>query len=400
MSQFWGRLKQVGPALVLAAVVLGPGSITLSTVSGSLYGYRLLWVPIAATFFMLCFTWMSARIGLATRQTIFQAARCKYGEKPTRAAGLLGFMSILAFQAGNSAAIGFSGQALFGLTVRFWAVLFFLFALAVIFLPQLYGKLELLTRIFVGLMMVTFFGTLALVGVEGEKMLAGLVPGFPDRAAVFLALGMASTTFSIAAAVYQSYLMKEKNWGPEQLATENLDSLLGIGILGAITTVVMLTSAAVIHGKAEPVFSAQGMAQQLEPLAGPAAFYLFTLGFFFASLSSLIVNPLIGATLLVDGFGKDPSMDRRPVKTWTVVALTAGLMVVLIFRGTPVELLRAAQAISVIAFPLLGFLVLSLAADRALMGEHANSRAVNLAGFLGYLTILGIVLNYLRQIFF
>lgn len=38
----WQRLKQVGPALVLATVVLGPGSLALSTIAGSVYGYELL----------------------------------------------------------------------------------------------------------------------------------------------------------------------------------------------------------------------------------------------------------------------------------------------------------------------------------------------------------------------
>jgi hypothetical protein len=56
------------------------------------------------------------------------------------------------------------------------------------------------------------------------------------------------------------------------------------------------------------------MSQQLEPLAGPGAFYRFTVGFFFTSLSSLTVNAFLGSTILVDGVGRDPSMDGRPVK--------------------------------------------------------------------------------------
>jgi len=392
------RLKVLGPALVLAAVVLGPGSLTLSTIAGSVYGYRLLWIPVVATVFMLTYTWMSAKIGLVTGETLFQVSRRKYGPVVTGLAGLFGFLAILAFQAGNTAAIGFAAQAFLGSDVRLWAALFYLIALGLLFLPDLYPKLEILVKFFVGMMILSFVGTLFVVGVDTGQAVRGLLPGFPNPAAIFLGLGIVATTFPVVAAVYQTYLMREKQWGVEQLREEGFESFVGIFILGAIATVILLTSAGAIHGVIDPVFSAEGMALQLEPLAGPAAFYLFTIGFFFASISSMIVNPLIGATLLVDGFNQDASMNARPVKIWTAVALTAGLAVVFIFRGSPIEILRIAQAMTIIAFPLLGFLVLAIANDTDIMGEYRNSLRTNILGILGYLTILGIVFNYLRTV--
>ena len=383
---------------MLAAVVLGPGSITLSTIAGSLYQYRLLWVLVFATIFMITYTLMAARIGLVTRNTLFDLTRKKYGRRIAQIGGLFGFMSILAFQAGNMAAVGFVGNALLGYDARLWSALFFLPALGLFLLPNLYGKLELLVKVVIGFMIIGFVGTLFIVGVDVKSAVAGLVPGFPDKASIFLALGMAATTFSIAAAAYQNHLMKEKNWGPEDLTTEGLDSLLGIGVLGSVSVVVLLTSAGVIHGTGEKVFNAQTMAMQLEPLFGPAAFYLFVTGFFFASFSSLVVNPFIGATLLADGFGRNPSIDGRPVRTWAMVILAVGLCVVLLFKGSPIELLRIAQALAVVAFPVLGFLLWSIARDEEIMGSAANSRFMDLIGGLGYLTIIGIVLNYARQI--
>lgn len=398
MSQIWQRVKQIGPALVLAAVVLGPGSITLSTIAGSLYGYRLLWVLFFATIFMITYTLMAARIALVTRRSLFDVSRDKYGERVSKIGGLFGFMSILAFQAGNMAAVGFVGNALTGWDSRIWSALFFLPAVGLFLLPNLYGKLEVLVKIVIGLMIIGFVGTLLIVGVDLRAAATGLIPGFPDQGSIFLALGMAATTFSIAAAAYQNHLMKEKNWGPEDLTTEGLDSLLGIGVLGSVSVVVLLTSAGVLHGTGEKVFTAQTMALQLEPLFGPAAFYLFVTGFFFASFSSLVVNPFIGATLLVDGFGYDPSINGRPVKSWAIAILAVGLCVVLLFKGSPIELLRIAQALAVVAFPVLGFLLWTIARDRKIMGDVTNSLTMDLIAGLGYLTIVGIVLNYVRQI--
>lgn len=394
-----GLFRNVGPALVLATVVIGPGSLTLNTIAGSSYGYDLLWVPVAATVLMIIYTWLSARISLVTGKTLFQITREKYGNVVAAVGGVFGYLAVLAFQAGNNAAVGFAANAFFSVDVRIWALLFFAPALGLIFLPNLYDKLELLVKIVVGLMLLAFVGTVVIVGVQPVSALQGLVPSFPDAEAIFLTLGMAATTFSIVAAVYQGYLMKEKEWGPEELRSEGLDSLIGIAILGLISIVVLLTSAGAIYtAGGEPVFSAQGMAVQLEPLVGPAAFYLFTIGFFFASFSSLVVNPLIGATLLADGLDRDSSMDGKPVKRWTAVAMVAGLLVVLLFEAPPVELIRIAQGLAVVAFPLLGFLVLSIARDRSIMGDFVSKTWVQIIAGIGYLTIVGIVLNYVRLI--
>lgn len=396
-----GRLRAIGPALLLAAVVVGPGSIALSTIAGGTYGYGLLWVPVAATIFMITYTWMAARIGLVTGDTFFGATRKKYGSTVAKIGGVFGFLTILAFQAGNNAGIGFASAALFSVgDPEMWAVVFTGLAAAFLWLPSLYNKVETLVTVVVGIMLVSFVATLTIVGVDIPTAASGLIPSFPNQSAVLLALGLAATNFSIAAAVYQTNLMKEKNWGPEKLADEGVDSILGIAILGLIVMTILLTSAAALYGTDAQAFSAQGMAEQLRPFAGPAAFYLFTIGFFFASLSSLVVNALIGATLLTDGFGREASMESRPVKIWATVAMAIGTIAILLSSGagSPTELLRVAQALAVFAFPLLGFLVVAIARDESMMGEYKNRWYVDIVAGFGYLTIIGIMFNYLQTV--
>jgi len=399
-SSIVDRLRAIGPALLLAAVVVGPGSITLSTIAGSLYGYQLLWVPVAATIFMITYTWMAARIGLVTGQTIFGATRDKYGSTVAKAGGVFGFLTVLAFQSGSNAAIGFAAQALFGtFSTVTWAIIFAILTIAFLWVPRLYGKVELVVKIVVGIMFVAFVGTLAIVGVDPGGVARGLVPTFPDSASILTALGLAATNFSVAAAVYQTHLMREKDWGPERLTDEAGDVLVGIGLLGVIVAVVLLTSASVIHGQTSPVFSAQGMASQLKPLVGAGAFYLFTIGFFFATISSLFVNAVIGGTLLMDGFDRDASMDSRPVKYWSMTVMVIGLAVILAAGGgSPIELLRLAQAVAVVAFPLLAFLVIGIARDKALMGAYTNPTWIDVLGVLGYLTVIGIIVNYINSV--
>lgn len=400
-SSLLERVSAIGPALLLAAVVVGPGSIALSTIAGGTYGYSLLWVPVAATVFMITYTWMAARIGLVTENTFFGVTRQKYGPTVAKVGGIFGFLTILAFQAGNNAGIGFASAALFGVgSPELWAIGFTILSVAFLWLPSLYEKVETLVKIVVGIMLLSFVATLLIVGVDLSAAASGLVPSFPGQAAILLSLGLAATNFSIAAAVYQTNLMKEKNWGPEKLGEEGADSIFGIAILGLIVMTILLTSAAAIYGTDAQAFSAQGMAEQLRPLAGPGAFYLFTIGFFFASLSSLVVNALIGATLLADGFEKEATMESRPVKIWATAAMAIGTIAIVLSRGegSPTELLRAAQSLAVVAFPLLGFLVISISRDSSIMGQYQNSWYVDVLAGLGYLTIIGIIFNYLQTV--
>ena len=389
-------LRKLGPALVLASVVFGPGSLTLHTLAGSLYGYRLLWVPATATLLMIVYTWLCGRLALVTGRTLFDLVRARWGGAAARMGGGFAFLAVLAFQSGNSAGVAFAADALLGGGVRVWAGVFALMAGGMIYLPRLYSKLELLVKVIVGAMLVTFAGTLAMIGVRPRDAAAGLLPGFPDTGSIFLSLGILATTFSIVAAVYQGYLVREKGLGAEDLADQGVDSALGIGVLGTISIVVLLTSAAAIRSAGRPLLSAQEMALQLEPLAGPLAFYLFTLGFFFAAFSSLVINPLVGATLLADSFGADPAMDGRPVKLWSTVILLLGTAPVLVFSGSPIELLRAAQALAVVALPVLGYFVLRLSRDPTVMGPHAARGLLGAVAVLGYVAVLGIAAGYVR----
>ncbi|HEX6069070.1 MAG TPA: divalent metal cation transporter, partial [Longimicrobiaceae bacterium] len=94
-------LRKLGPALVLASVVFGPGSLTLHTLAGSLYGYRLLWVPATATLLMIVYTWLCGRLALVTGRTLFDLVRARWGGAAARMGGGFAFLAVLAFQSGN-----------------------------------------------------------------------------------------------------------------------------------------------------------------------------------------------------------------------------------------------------------------------------------------------------------
>ena len=68
-SRKQGLLYSLGPAIIVASVVLGPGSILTSSKVGCQYGYDILWVVAFAGLLMFTMTALAARVGVALKRT-------------------------------------------------------------------------------------------------------------------------------------------------------------------------------------------------------------------------------------------------------------------------------------------------------------------------------------------
>ena len=67
--------KTIGPALITACVVFGPGSLVISANVGATYGYELLWLLALAGLVMGGYMTMSARVGVSGRDPLHHLAR-------------------------------------------------------------------------------------------------------------------------------------------------------------------------------------------------------------------------------------------------------------------------------------------------------------------------------------
>ena len=65
-----GLLGSLGPAIIVASVVLGPGSIVASSKVGCAYGYDMVWLLAVAGLLMVSMTALSARLGVTLQGTL------------------------------------------------------------------------------------------------------------------------------------------------------------------------------------------------------------------------------------------------------------------------------------------------------------------------------------------
>ena len=393
--------QRIGPGLITACVVIGPGSILTSSKVGSTYEYSMSWVVIVAVACMLAYTSMAAKIGTMSNQSMGDLVTARAGRWLAVLIGLGVFFISAAFQFGNNLGVHSAFEQLLRDT-RYhqfvdsgWLVVGFNI-LSILFLfvaKNLYKVVERLMMLFVTLMLISFAINLVFAKPDLGKLALGFIPR-GDVLTDLAVLGLIGTTFVITAAYYQAYLVRQKGWGEAELKDGLLDAKVGGIIMGVITLTIMSTSAAVLSGVS--LQNVGDVAQQLEPSFGDKGKYLFCLGLFSAAYSSFIVNSMIGGFILADGLGLGGKPTDLAPRLLTALALFTGMGVALVVINLdiePVPAIVAAQAVTVIASPLMAGTILWLANKRELLGEKRNGLLLNLLGGFAFLMLLGMAVN-------
>jgi manganese transport protein len=392
-------LRSIGPGVITAALVFGPGSLTIASRLGARFGFALLWVLVLSALFMMVFTAMAARIGMATEQSLLGVIREKWGKPVALAIGIGVFLVTASFQAGNTIGASISFAELFHTSAQPWIVIFTLAAIGLLFVKAFYQALEKIMMLLVGLMLVAFLTTLLLARPAFSAVLLGLVPAVPAGAEM-LVIALIASSFSIVGAFYQSYLVQERRrHRPEVRASAN-DSFAGIIILGLIGSVVLASAAAVLHPQSTEINTAADMGKALEPLFGPWASTLFMTGLFGASFSSLIGNATIGGALLGDALGWGSRLQSNAVRYLIALVMVFGAVIAFAFGRLPLELIVFAQGITVLIVPFVGVAIYVLANDARLMGPLKNDLMSKVTGGVGLLVLVVLALGNIKGLFF
>ncbi len=377
----------LGPGLITACVVIGPGSILTSSKVGASQGYGMSWVVVVAVIFMMTFTIMASRLGAVAKESPGKMVTDGAGRWLAILIGLSVFFIASAFQFGNNLGVHTAFNAY--IEFDYIVIIFNAAAIAFLFLfKNLYKALEKLMMGFVGLMLLAFAANLFFAKPNLGEWVKGFVPGGQTEVDITV-LGLVGTTFVIAAAYFQIYLVRQKGIRREDLKYSLVDSRVGAGLMALITLMIMGTAASVLRG--QDLAGAGDVAKQLEPLFGSWGKGLFCLGLFCAAYSSFLINSMIGGFVLSDGLGLGSDPNEKWTRYMTTVVLLTGMGVALyvIKTGTkPVAAIVMAQAVTVIAAPLMAGVLLWLCNRKDLMGEDRNSPLLNTLGGLGFVLLL------------
>lgn len=393
------RIKELGPGLITAALIFGPGSLTVGTKLGAGFGFKLLWVIPIVIVLMIAYTGMASRVGLALRDSPMEHIRRRYGKFVAVLLGL-GMLGITgAFQAGNAIGAGLAFAELTDTATNVWVIFFALMAISLLFFRSFYKILEKIMIGLVLLMLSSFFLTLLLSQPNLSLLLRGFLPSLPSGSEL-LTIALVASSFSTVAAFYQAYLVQEKGWDESDGQTALRESRNGILILGLLSSMIIIVAAAILQEANIEVKAASDLGLALEPLFGRFATVAFMIGFFAASFSSLIGNATIGGALLADALGLGRSLSAWPVRLCIISVILFGAAIALSYGGLPLQLIVFAQALTIIIAPAAAIFILLMANDKVLKSNRPISFRDNIIPLIGLALLLFLAAYNVKSIFF
>lgn len=398
-----GLIKRLGPGVVTGAADDDPSGIATYSQAGAHAGFGLLWTVVLTWPLMLAVQSVSARIGRVTGRGL-AANMCRSFPRPV----VLGVVLLLfiANTINIGADLAAMGAALAMLVGWGQVVFTFLFAvasvLAIVFIP--YSR-------YVGFLKYLTFSLFAYVGVvftahlDWHAVGAGaLLPKFAlDKETLTLIVALLGTTISPYLFFWQSSqeveeeeadedagpLKHNPEQAPRELTRINWETGIGMAMSNMVAFFIMLTTAATLNanGKTD-VESTQQAAEALKPIAGEAAFLLFSLGIIGTGL--LAVPVLAGSAAYALGEVRRWTVglehhhsEARPFYLTIAAAILAGLGVVLLPIDPIKALIWSAVLNGVIVVPIIGAMMI-VASRREVMGEFTAALWQRVLGWLTF----------------
>jgi NRAMP (natural resistance-associated macrophage protein)-like metal ion transporter len=390
----------LGPGLVTGAADDDPSGIATYSIAGASLGYGLLWtagftLPLMAAIQLVC-----ARIGLVSGRGLAGAIRTHYPRSFLYVACTL----LLVANVFNIAAdLSGMADAVEMLTSLSSHVTVPLFGAALLFITvytsyRTFAKyLKWLTVVLFAYVVAAFLAKPDWHGVARATVLPTIRWDF-DWVTTFV--GIVGTTISPYLFFWQASqeVEEEKAKGrvtvaqrqgatAEELRDARLDVTTGMLFSNVVMYFIILTTAATLFRAGRTnIESSRQAAEALRPLAGDAAYLLFTLGIIGTGLLAVPVLAGSASYAVAELFRWRAGLDLRPRQAWrfyVVLGLAmVGGMVLDVLDINPVRMLFLSAVLNGVLAPPLLVLVMLVGNNRKIMGRHANGAWLNVFGWM------------------
>lgn len=381
---FAERIRALGPGAMVAACILGPGSITTLSVAGAKYGFVLLWAVLAASIVAFCFQRPVIRFTLGTGMSAMEGIRQRMGQKWAMTLYVALLLGAIAFQAGN-----FTGAALAlnfllpSIPIIAWVGILACAALIMCWIG-IYRLLENVNRLIVALIVLSFVLTLALAGPAPAEVAASGFSFQVPEGNYWLILALIATTLppntvmGLSAFIKRKYAQDTTTPLTKRLLLSRFDHTTNVVITAVVMVAILLCSATALHPLGTGVSGAADMAGQLTPVLGQYAGILFSLGLWAAGFSSGLFNIAVQPPLLGEASGQEEHAKSPRNRSVMLLAALVPVVIVALFGNTPIELILTAQAINGLLLPAIVGSIWVLCNQRRLLGKLTNTLTQNL----------------------
>jgi manganese transport protein len=361
--------------MVAGVAYLDPGNVASNASAGAAYGYLLVWVVVLGNAMAWLIQYLSAKLGIATGQSLPSALGARFRSKPARyaywvQAELVAMATDIAEVIGGAIAL----NLLFGLPLPLGGVITGAVSMALLTLHSRRGP-RLFERVVIGLVAVISIGFcagLVVAPVDPAAALQGLVPRFEGAGSVLLAASILGATVMPHAIYAHSALTRDRFGrvaeGPERrriLKATRVDVTIALAIAGTVNLVILLLAAATLEG-VEGTDTLEGAHAAIGAALGPVIATLFAVGLLASGLASTSVGAYAGAEIM-----QGLLHVRIPLLWRRLVTLVPALAI--LFVGAPPTLaLVLSQVVLSFGIPFALIPLVRLTTRRELMGDATN----------------------------
>jgi manganese transport protein len=393
-------LPFLGPAFIACVAYIDPGNFATNIAGGSRFGYRLVWVIVAANLLAMLIQTLSAKLGIATGRNLPEVCR---DQLPRRASILLWLQAEAIAMATDlaeflGAAIGF--HLLFGWGLFPSAVLSGVCAFAILGLQRWgFRPFEAVIAVLVGVIGACYVAELTFAHPAWDQVLEHAVtPQFGSGEAVLLSVGILGATVMphviyLHSALTQDRLVPETDEDAQTLLRyTRIDVIVAMSIAGLINVAMLVMAASTFFDKGLlHVASLEGAHKTLQPILGGASSALFALALIASGLSSSAVGTLAGQVVM-QGFIRR----RIPVAVRRLVTMLPAFVVIAI-GVDPSRTLVLSQVVLSFGIPFALIPLVVFTAKRSIMGPLVNRRITTVAASAIAAVIVGLNVFLLLQ---
>lgn len=398
---FVEKLKTIGPAAIVTAAFIGPGTVTTSSLAGANFGYALIWAMVFSIFATIVLQEMSARLGIVSRMGLGEALREQFENPIAKYTSIILVISAIgigsaAYETGNILGGALGLEAITGIPMNVWGPLIGIGA----FLLLYTGSYKIVEKVLVGLvvlMSLTFITTAVIISPNWGAIIKGMfIPSIP-KGSVFIVMALVGTTVVPYNLFLHASAVQERWKDASGLKESRSDILVSIILGGLISISIIITASAAFFGTGLAIKSAGDMAKQLEPLLGRWAKYFFAFGLFSAGLSSSITAPLAAAYATAGALGWKRDLKDKKFKTIWIIVLAVGI----VFSGIglkPISAIIFAQAANGILLPIVAIFLLYVMNNKQRLGQYVNRGITNVLGGIVVLVAIGLGLRSILKV--
>jgi Mn2+/Fe2+ NRAMP family transporter len=408
LSKSIHKLSRFRRQAAVFAAVLGPGIITMvadndaggiSTyaVTGSKYGFSLLWIFLFLVPIAYVIQEMTVRLGAVSKrghaEAVFEGFGPVWGWFSIVDLAIVNWLTLVTEYIGMTAA-----ASIFGVPpwLTFLVVTGILFAVV---LSGRYWTFEKLTLAFCIFNLVYIPAALWAMNAPGapgwNKVLDGFVrpdPGGFTPGLLFMILAIVGTTITPWQLYFQQSSVVDKGLDIHDLRFGKWDTLAGALVTCVVAAFIIIVTGAALHYHRPPIEieDARQTADALVPLLphgqGRLARQLFAVGLFDAGFLGALCISLSSSWALGEVLGWAHSLNRSVRDApWFYLAylgmlLTSGAVVLI--PGAPlVTITMYVQVVAVTLLPVCLVFLILLLNDEGFMGKHVNARWQNVVNW-------------------